>query len=378
MSNDTIEDPESTIALSFEELVGSRETETRQLPVLAKRAYLVSDLDHNPPRMIAIGAGLLVGRTGFSTLEIDDPSVSRRHARIYRTPEGEYILEDLGSTNGTMVNGIRRKEHLLLPGDRIQFGRTKPYLVNFHSLLEDALLEMQRVEMETKWASGVAMVLRSLHGPLQECLAGQGHSDLTPHLAAIEHIAQGLADSIEKLLVFSGSLGRNLVPLNLSSLLRSVAMNLKLARAVTIVTDVSGDLWVKGDNELLARAFQELGANAVEAMPDGGRIEITTRAVSLDLSSIYEKPHLAGGHTAVVTIADTGVGIAPAIRRKLLSTPFLSTKAKQAGAGLGVLMAHRIIQVHFGYLELHCREHKGTECEVYLPLIEEPDDDLRL
>lgn len=63
----------------------------------------------------------IVGRLSDCLLTFDDSNVSRHHAEIRPTPQG-YIVADLGSTNGTKVNGARVVEHLLEHGDQVSFG----------------------------------------------------------------------------------------------------------------------------------------------------------------------------------------------------------------------------------------------------------------
>ena len=66
-----------------------------------------------------------VGRDEDLAIRVDEPLVSRRHARIQRRGEG-WVVVDLGSTNFTRVNGQRvRREHELEHGDEIRLGRTK-------------------------------------------------------------------------------------------------------------------------------------------------------------------------------------------------------------------------------------------------------------
>lgn len=62
-----------------------------------------------------------VGRVSDNTLVLSDPNVSRHHAEI-RPIEGGYVVVDLGSTNGTTVNGDRITDHVLQPGDEVSFG----------------------------------------------------------------------------------------------------------------------------------------------------------------------------------------------------------------------------------------------------------------
>ncbi|HEV8420802.1 MAG TPA: DUF3662 and FHA domain-containing protein [Actinomycetota bacterium] len=66
---------------------------------------------------------VIIGRLGESDLVLSDPGVSRRHAEV-RREDGKYVIADLGSTNGTMVNEATIGERELEEGDRITVGRT--------------------------------------------------------------------------------------------------------------------------------------------------------------------------------------------------------------------------------------------------------------
>jgi len=65
-----------------------------------------------------------VGRSPASTIQIMDNAASRKHCMIKREPEDTYTLVDLGSANGTYVNGEKVKEHPLETEDRIKIGKT--------------------------------------------------------------------------------------------------------------------------------------------------------------------------------------------------------------------------------------------------------------
>jgi hypothetical protein len=64
-----------------------------------------------------------IGRVPDSTVPIEDARVSRHHAEVKPAPEG-FLLRDVGSMNGTLVNGVNVKEHLLQDGDEIGVGST--------------------------------------------------------------------------------------------------------------------------------------------------------------------------------------------------------------------------------------------------------------
>jgi len=79
-------------------------------------------LDNDQPvRTIEIGRRVRIGRQADNDLVVTDPGVSRHHAEV-TNERGTCTLRDLGSTNGTLVNGTRVGEHALRDGDRIQIG----------------------------------------------------------------------------------------------------------------------------------------------------------------------------------------------------------------------------------------------------------------
>src|SRR5258707_15665256 len=71
---------------------------------------------------IPIFASAVVGRSTDCDIRVDDPSVSRRHARIVREDEMGYVLRDLGSRNGTTVRGLRITRHRLIDGAEVGVG----------------------------------------------------------------------------------------------------------------------------------------------------------------------------------------------------------------------------------------------------------------
>lgn len=66
-----------------------------------------------------------IGRHSSSLLLIADPSVSRHHAEIVRTPHGRYLLRDLCTRSGTFVGGERVVERFLVDGDEVRVGRVR-------------------------------------------------------------------------------------------------------------------------------------------------------------------------------------------------------------------------------------------------------------
>ena len=74
-----------------------------------------------PGHPVRLPEGGVFGRLPACEVTLDDPSVSRRHARLKRSPDG-WVIEDLGSTNGVKVNGARVAERALDDGDELKLG----------------------------------------------------------------------------------------------------------------------------------------------------------------------------------------------------------------------------------------------------------------
>ena len=88
---------------------------------IVPEASLLSEADGGKAVNFRLTALTYIGRSEENQLRLNDPGVSRRHVLITATPDG-YALRDLGSQNGTYVNGDRVDEGLLVDGDRITIG----------------------------------------------------------------------------------------------------------------------------------------------------------------------------------------------------------------------------------------------------------------
>jgi hypothetical protein len=82
-------------------------------------------------------AGTIIGRSEKCDIVVSSSHVSRRHARIFLTPEGRWFVEDLGSSNGTFVNGERVESHPISLADIIEIG---PVSLSFSPLVEQATI----------------------------------------------------------------------------------------------------------------------------------------------------------------------------------------------------------------------------------------------
>ena len=114
---------------------------------------------------------------------------------------------------------------------------------------------------------------------------------------------------------------------------------------------------ITADFDQLQQVFTNLILNAIQAMPEGGKLNIRT---------FSDKDYVK------IEVGDTGYGISTENMRKLF-TPFFTTKQEVKGVGLGLAVSYGIIQRHHGKIEVRSKEQEGTTFIVYLPLkITEP------
>jgi two-component system, cell cycle sensor histidine kinase and response regulator CckA len=126
-------------------------------------------------------------------------------------------------------------------------------------------------------------------------------------------------------------------------------------------------LWsITADSTMLHQVFMNLCVNARDAMVDGGTLSIVAENLAIDEN--YAKMHLdaQAGAYIVVTISDTGTGIAPEILDRIFD-PFFTTKEIGKGTGLGLSTAIGIINSHHGWIDVESEVGKGTQFKVYLP-----------
>jgi CheY-like chemotaxis protein len=124
---------------------------------------------------------------------------------------------------------------------------------------------------------------------------------------------------------------------------------------------------VFADGGMIEQVLLNLVLNARDAQPDGGTIAIVTALRTLPVA----EADLVAGEYAVLTVRDTGTGIAPEHVPRLFE-PFFTTKPPGQGTGLGLATAYGIVQQHSGTIRVASHPGQGTSMEVWLPLSSEP------
>ena len=132
---------------------------------------------------------------------------------------------------------------------------------------------------------------------------------------------------------------------------------------------------VRADPGQLEQVIINLGVNARDAMPNGGKISISTQAViASDVRALKSEILPVGDYTALI-FADSGNGIPPHVIGKIFE-PFFTTKAVGKGTGLGLSTVYGIIKQSGGYIFADSKPGEGTTFSIYFPVHHPTKEDL--
>jgi len=230
--------------------------------------------------------------------------------------------------------------------------------------MRDSLLRSERLAAVGKISSKIAHEIRNPLSSialntemLEEELAAENaqFSEMKPLLNAIVKEVERLHNITEDYLKFARLPATERKPVNLNQLIIGLSEFYRVEMSkknIECQLDVSKSrIVVEADENQLVRVFHNLFKNAIEAMENGGRIEVSL---------------FAEEETAVIHVVDTGPGVPDEIAEKIFE-PFYSTKKE--GTGLGLAMSQQMVSDLNGQLRLQkSDEGKGAHFIVRLPL----------
>ncbi len=325
----------------------------------ARRARLVSLAGGTLGEDYLVDGLALLGRSGECDIILPHAGVSRQHARLERDGDGTYFVEDLGSRNGTLLNGRPVKKHPLRAGDRIQLGAGTVLLFTLEDIAEHAADETRRLQGVAWLAAGIAHDFKNVLSVVAQSLGHLEHVDDGPERGeCLQDARQATEQAIalaRRLVTVARPGRRERQPIVLD---RFVAEAVPLARRllpndVRLDAQVAPGLLVYGHEDELHQVLMNLVINARDAMPGGGTITLTGQ---------YD----AARRRARLTVTDDGVGMSAATQARIFE-PFFTTKAGNGGTGLGLAMVYSLVKNGGGNLEVESRPGEGTTFRLYFP-----------
>jgi two-component system sporulation sensor kinase A len=238
-------------------------------------------------------------------------------------------------------------------------------IANCEDITERKELEKQLQSKERLAAIGstAGMVGHDIRNPLQaivgevfllkdnlaELPAFETKKDVLESLSSIEKNTDYINKIVADLQDYARPLNPEYLVTPLQDIINSSFKTVDLPENVELEVRIHGDITIKTDPTFVQRAITNLVNNAIQAMPQGGKLTV---------KGTHDQDNV------IILVEDTGIGIPQQIRTKLF-TPMTTTKAK--GQGLGLVVVKRLIEALNGKIYFESQEGKGTKFIINLP-----------
>jgi len=239
------------------------------------------------------------------------------------------------------------------------------------SQAEKSLLRAQRYEGLALLASGLSHDLRNVLQPITmgaSMLLEVGDERTRKIGMLVQDCAARGLDIVNSMLTFARGARRTLERVKVRTLLEGLTMLLRGSAPRTVELEIElphSDMELDGNYTELQQCLLNLCLNALQAMPEGGRLQIAAESEDLghDFFQTSESP--SPGTYLRISISDTGIGMTDEVKSNLFKAFFTT---KKDGTGLGLLSCRRILDNHKSYLRVESEPGKGTKFSLYFPL----------
>jgi signal transduction histidine kinase len=290
---------------------------------------------------------------------------------ISRARPGAPVVVKLGRAEAPLTYEISVGQELDAPqlGHRLLVVRD----VTASRLMEERLGHAQRLETVGQLAGGVAHDFNNLLtviGGNAAMVADSGDPEVRESAQEILEAQERGSTLTRQLLAFARRDVRQPERVDLRSIVAGITRLLGrlLGERHRLVVAAGVPVHVFADRGQLEQLTINLVTNARDAMPGGGEVALTVRAVELAeaarLGSDLEAPR-----QALLEVADRGIGMSPETRARIFQ-PFFTTKARGQGTGLGLANVHWIVTQSGGRIALETALGQGSRFRVFLPVVE--------
>ncbi|RLD16063.1 hybrid sensor histidine kinase/response regulator [candidate division KSB1 bacterium] len=248
--------------------------------------------------------------------------------------------------------------------------------ITLRKQLEEQLRHSQKMEAIGQLAGGIAHDFNNLLTVIE------GYLDLLQNLIKKESKLTAYFMQIKKATDRAVSLTRQLLTFSRRQILQpkilDINQNIKdlsamlerlISENIELITDLDSGIWpIKADPHQVEQVIMNLIVNARDAMPDGGKLIISTKNIHLDSSYNRLHPNVKVGDYILLSISDTGIGMTPEVRERIFE-PFFTTKEKGKGTGLGLATVYGIVKQSNGHIYVYSEPGKGTTFKIYFPAV---------
>jgi two-component system cell cycle sensor histidine kinase/response regulator CckA len=241
-------------------------------------------------------------------------------------------------------------------------------------LAQQRLAQAHKMEMVGRLAGGIAHdfnnLLTVINATADVVMSNAGeYSPHAPDLRQIRQAGDRASTLTRQLLALSRQQPVKPEVMNLNALVANMDDMLRrlIGEDVELRLELAGTIGsVVVDASQIEQVILNLVLNARDAMPDGGRLTITTEEIDLDAAQSVEFPPAHPGRHVMLAIRDDGVGMDETTRERLFE-PFFTTKEQGRGTGLGLAMVYAAVKNSGGTLRVESERGQGTTVAVYMP-----------
>jgi PAS domain S-box-containing protein len=237
--------------------------------------------------------------------------------------------------------------------------------------LERQFRQAQKMEAVGRLAGGVAHdfnnLLTVIIGHVDLLMRDASQAPTRESLTEVRAAAQSAAELTKQLLMFSRQQVIEARPVEVDAIVRSTEK--MLGRLIGEDVQLATTLGARGaqiniEPHQLEQVIMNLGINARDAMPDGGKLSIETSVVDLTGDTGWD---VSPGTYVLLAVVDTGIGMDAATQERVFE-PFFTTKEAGKGTGLGLSTTYGVVKQSGGTINVYSEPGMGTVFRIYLPV----------